>query len=170
MTPPPDPRRLVTARLILEPIRLAVAAAVLAGTDSGLRFGRGWPHDDTCPALQLDLATGDEARTGWFVTLGDTCEVIGECGWRGGPDPAGDAEIGYGLAAPYRGFRYGTEAVAAMVGWCVRQPGVRRLVARVLPGNTPSCRLLEGLGFTRDGRDAEYDRFVLPVPPAAPLP
>lgn len=155
-------RRLHTERLILDPIPLAVAQALIAGRPvPSLRAGPGWPGADTFGGLRLDAALGDEERTGWFILLRSTGEVIGDCGWRGGPDFRGEAEIGYGLAAPYRGRRYGSEAVAALVAWCRGQPGVRRLSARVLPDNTPSRRLLAGLGFRPDGADGEHLRYVL---------
>lgn len=157
-------RCLETPRLWLEPIPLAVAGALLAGRPvPGLVAGAGWPHPDTLDALRMDVALGEADRTGWFVVRRDDRAVIGECGWRGGPDPAGSAEIGYGLAAPYRGRGYGTELVAAMVGWCVRQPGLRQLVATVLPGNVPSRRVLERVGFTATGAAGDLLVYTLPV-------
>lgn len=162
-------RELATPRLVLTPIALETAAALVDGRESGLRHGRGWPHEDTLSGLRMDLAGGRPEATGWFVSLRDTGEVIGDCGWRGGPDAAGSAEIGYGLAAPYRGAGYGTEAVGALVGWAVRQPGVRQLTAEVLEHNTPSRRLLERLGFTALAPAPPYVRYALelghgPVP------
>jgi len=82
--------------------------------------------------------------------------VIGECGWKGGPDPEGSAEIGYGLAPPWREQGYGTEAVGAFAGWALRQPGCYRLLAEVHEGNAASRRLVERLGFTLDRRAEPY--------------
>lgn len=157
-------RALSTPRLVLTPIALETAAALVAGTESDLLHGRGWPHEDTLSGLRMDLANGRADETGWFISLRDTGEVIGDCGWRGGPDADGSAEIGYGLAAPYRGRGYGTEAVRALVDWAVRQPGVRRLTADVLEHNTPSRRLLERLGFVVRETVPPYVRYVLAQP------
>lgn len=160
-------RTLHTARLVLSPILLETAAALVAGAESGLRHGRGWPHEDTLSGLRMDLDAGRAEATGWFIALRETGEVIGDCGWRGGPDPDGSAEIGYGLAAPSRGLGYGTEAVTALVEWAVRQPGVRQLTADVLEHNVPSRRLLERIGFQVLDATAPYVRYALPVPARA---
>ncbi|MEP6463844.1 MAG: GNAT family N-acetyltransferase [Frankiaceae bacterium] len=157
-------RRIETARLVLEPIPLATAQALVAGRSvPGLIAGSGWPKPDTLDGMAMDVAADDEHRTGWLIVLRDTGEVIGDCGWRGGPDAAGDAEVGYGLAAPFRGQGYGTEALAGLVRWCSWQPGLRRLVAEVLPGNTPSRRLLEGAGFVLLGSVDGHLRYVRPM-------
>jgi ribosomal-protein-alanine N-acetyltransferase len=74
--------------------------------------------------------------------------VIGDGGTHGEPDAAGDVELGYGLAGPYRGHGYGSEVVTALSQWLLAQPGVRRVVARgVLEDNVASRRALEGAGF-----------------------
>jgi ribosomal-protein-alanine N-acetyltransferase len=65
----------------------------------------------------------------------------------GPPDEHGRVEIGYGLAAPYRGRGIGSEAVRAMVDWLAAQPDVRVVTASVEVGNEPSRRLLARLGF-----------------------
>ncbi len=100
---------------------------------------------------------------GWLVALADGEVVIGDCGTLGGIDEAGDIEIGYGLAAPYRGRGYGTELVRGLVGWWRAQPGVRRVVAGTLVDNTASRRLLERVGFTLEGVDGSEARYALPV-------
>ena len=136
--------RLVTARLVLAPVSMEVARAVVAGELSGLRAGEGWPHADTVDGLRMAVEHGQPA--GWLVTLHG--EVIGDCGTHGPPDEAGDVELGFGLAAPYRGRGYGRELAAAASAWLLAQPGVRRVVARgVLADNEPSRRALERAGF-----------------------
>jgi L-amino acid N-acyltransferase YncA len=57
------------------------------------------------------------------------------------------------LAAVSRGQGYGSEAVAAITGWLLSQPGVRQLRACTLTGNVPSRRVLEKVGFTCTGID-----------------
>ena len=58
--------------------------------------------------------------------------MIGDAGWKGRPGPDGTAEIGYGLAARYRGRGYATEALEALVSWMVARPDCARLTAEVL--------------------------------------
>lgn len=172
----PVGRRLETPRLMLEPIRLATARALLDGSPvADLVAGPGWPQPDTLNGLRMDVATADAVadgaeRTGWFVVLRQTGQVIGDCGWYGGPDEQGDAELGYGLAAPFRGQGYGTELVRALVGWCAGQPGVRRIVAEVLPGNTPSRRVLAAAGFTEIVASGDHLRYAWSVPAASVRP
>jgi RimJ/RimL family protein N-acetyltransferase len=110
---------------------------------------------DTLAGLHGDVARGHDDGTGWFVCLRDGT-LIGDCGWAGGPGPDGTAEIGYGLAGPFRGREYGTEAVDALVAWALAQPGCTGLVARVLADNPASRRILERHGFGLDRVDGGW--------------
>jgi len=95
---------------------------------------------------------------GWFVTREGV--VVGDCGTHGDPDPSGDVELGFGLAAAYRGRGYGTELVIAVSGWLLDQAGVRRVTARVDPDNTPSRRALERAGFVPAPADRLRPRLM----------
>ena len=128
---------------MLERIPAETARAVLAGDLSRVRAGEGWPHEDTRHGLRMAVEHG--APLGWLVLLDGV--VIGDCGAHAGPDENGDVEIGYGLAAPFRGRGYGTELVRALAAWQLAQPGVRRVVAGVEVGNVPSWRTLGSAGF-----------------------
>lgn len=147
--------RLATERLGLEPQTLAGARALLAGADPGLPLGDGYPHADTLDALRMFAEHGRDGDGGWFVTLRQGGQVIGDCGTLGWADVEGRVEIGYGLAPPFRRRGYGTEAVRALAGWVAAQPGVAAVTASVAIGNLASRRLLERLGFglvgERDG-------------------
>jgi RimJ/RimL family protein N-acetyltransferase len=131
------PELVSTPRLALEP----VSPAVRAGDLSGVRAGSGWPHPDTLDALR----TGSPLM--WLVSLSRDAVVIGDAGTHGPPDAAGDVEIGFGLAAPYRGQGYGRELVAALSAWLAAQPGVRCLTAETEAGNGAARRSLEAAGF-----------------------
>ena len=145
-----------TPSYLLVPIDYATAAAIVVGELSGLVCAPGWPTADTPDALAGFVANGDRsAYGGWLITRRSDGAVVGDCGWRGGPDINGDVEIGYGLAAPSRRQGIATEAIGALVAWIAEQPGVRRVVAEVLADNVPSRRLLERLGFA----------YSHPVPP-----
>jgi RimJ/RimL family protein N-acetyltransferase len=131
-----------TARLRLEPVTVDAAGAIVAGDLSALTAGDGWPHEDTIDGLALAMESGSP---GWFVVAGDA--VVGDCGTHGPVDETGCVEIGYGLAAPYRGRGYGSETVAAITTWLLAQPEVSRVRARTATGNRPSRRVLEKAGF-----------------------
>lgn len=166
--PAPALRRIETPRLVLQPVPMPAAQALLAGRPvPGLIAGPGWPDSDTLDALALQAAgSGDDA--GWFLTLRDGGAGIGHCGWRGGPDARGDVEIGYSVAGPWRERGLGGEAVQGLVAWCWAQPGVRRLLAEVLATNTSSRRLLGAAGFAAQGPHAGYLQYAHPVAPRGP--
>ncbi|MCW2667340.1 MAG: acetyltransferase, family, partial [Frankiales bacterium] len=152
-------------RVVLVPVERAVADAVVAGdlqaltaalAGASLQPGPGWPHADSVDALRGQAEHGGAGT--WLVVDGD--QVVGDCGWLGGPDATGDAEIVYGLAAPSRGQGLGTEAVALLAAWAEQQPGVHRVVAEVLQGNDGSRRLLQRLGFDEELTLPPYVRYA----------
>ena len=146
---PPPPRPLLrTGRLVLVPQTLAAARDVVGGGTAGLAFAPGYPHDDSLDVLRFMAEHGvGDSDGGWFVTLGSDGRVVGDCGLKGWVDADGRVEVGYGLAAPFRGLGYASEAVGALIGWLRGQPEVRTVLAEVLATNTPSRRLVERLGF-----------------------
>jgi RimJ/RimL family protein N-acetyltransferase len=151
LTPVP----ITVGELELRPVSQALAAALTSGDFSAVTPGEGWPHEDTMDGLSM-VAQG--RSLGWLVTLGGV--VVGECGTHA-LDGSGVVEIGYGLAAPYRGRGYGRAVVRALSQWFAAQPTVTRVLAHTLPGNVPSRRSLEGAGFRLDGEDDGECRYVL---------
>ena len=143
---------------MLVPQTLDAARALLTGADPGLPLAEGYPHADSLDALRMQVEHGGPDDGGWFITLAEDGRVVGDCGTFGPPDDQGRVEIGYGLAAPFRGRGLGTEAVRALVDWLVTLPDVREVTASVEVGNEPSRRLLERLGFTLTDGPAGTDR------------
>jgi deazaflavin-dependent oxidoreductase (nitroreductase family) len=143
--------------LVLIPVSPALATELVARDFHQIRRAEGWPHEDSLDGLG---GIADGGSLGWLITLDGL--VIGECGTHGPVDPDGVVEIGYGLAAPYRGRGYGRALVAALSQWLLSQPGVTGLIAHTLPENTPSRRSLERAGFRPDGEDDGECRYVLP--------
>lgn len=141
---------ITTPRLRLVPFDEDTARAVLDGNLTGVRAAGGWPQEGT--ANGLTMALEHDEPPGWMITLGE--EVIGDCGTKGSADATGMVEIGYGLAAPYRGQGYGTEAVGAMAEWLFRQSGTVTVRACTLADNAASRRVLEKNGFSLTGYDA----------------
>jgi RimJ/RimL family protein N-acetyltransferase len=167
VTPSAAPR-LCGPRVALVPVPYDVAVAALDGRGPtldvalarlDLRPAAGWPHADTADALRPLAEHGRPGDVGTWLVCADG-EVVGECGWVGGPDADGSVELGYGLAPPARGRGLGTEAVAVLAAWSEQQPGVRRLVAEVVVGNAASRRLLGRLGFEQEPAAPPYVRFV----------
>lgn len=142
--------------LVLWPVSLQLAAALVACDFSEITPGEGWPHEDSLDGLQM---ASQGHGLAWLITINDL--VVGECGTHGPPDPEGVVEIGYGLAAPYRGRGHGRQTVRALSRWLLERPGVTGLIAHTDPDNLPSRRALESAGFRLDGEAHGQCRYVL---------
>ena len=153
---------------MLVPQTFEAAKALLEGADPGLPLGEGYPHADTLDALRMYVEhagpdDGGDFSGGWFVTLAEDGRIVGDCGTFGPPDENGSVEIGYGLAAPFRGRGYGTQAVRALVDWLLAHPDVRTVTASVEVGNEPSRRLLQSLHFTLASESDGHWHFERPA-------
>jgi RimJ/RimL family protein N-acetyltransferase len=60
-------------------------------------------------------------------------------------------ELGYILSPAYQRQGYGSEAAAALVRQALTAGGMHRVAAHYNPENTASWRLLEKIGFRREG-------------------
>jgi RimJ/RimL family protein N-acetyltransferase len=70
--------------------------------------------------------------------------------------PSGDdVELAYRLARPAWGQGIASEAGAALVEYAFRTIGLSRVVAVTYPANRASQRVLERIGFQRQG-DLDY--------------
>lgn len=144
-----------TPRLVLSPLSLSGARAVLAG--DGASAARGWPGPDALQVLSMAVEHGGDA--GWLI-LRDGL-VVGECGTHGPPDADGTVEIRYGIAPPERGRGLATEACAALTAWLFEQPGVLRVEGSThAAGNPASRRVLERCGFVLDRIDGQTSWYV----------
>lgn len=100
--------------------------------------------------------------------------MLGSCDIRR-PDAEDPAlgEVGYLLGPEARGRGAATRAVGLLIGWSFRELGMERVQALIHPDNPPSARVLEKLGFQREGllrrcRPGEgrrEDRILLAVLP-----
>lgn len=61
------------------------------------------------------------------------------------------ARVGYKVDTDYRQRGYAKEALQKGISALFEEEGLHRVEAFVLPDNTPSIRLLESLGFMREG-------------------
>ena len=149
-----------TPHLVLEPVARDQVEAFLAGDFRSVRRGDGWPRESTeagSPPWELSLKFDVEVN--WLVTLDGV--TIGDCFTHGGADEAGDVEIGYGLAEPYRGNGYGTELVAGLAGWLILHTSIDSVVARnIAADNTFSRRALERAGFVLVDVGAVYVAYA----------
>ena len=77
--------------------------------------------------------------------------VIGACLLFHFEEASARAEVGYVLGQEYWGAGYMFEAMKALVAFAFEQMNLRRLEAELDPRNVASARLLERLGFLREG-------------------
>ncbi len=108
-----------------------------------------WPLSDLLDVLPGHALKSDaEASYGvWVIVETASNVVIGDIGFFGPPNAAGEMEMGYSVVPSRRRRGYATEAVAALVGWALDQPGVATIVAGTDLDNTISQRVLERAGF-----------------------
>lgn len=86
----------------------------------------------------------------WLVEERSSGQPAGMCGLirrEGLSDP----DIGYAFLPAFRGQGYAREAARATCALARERFGIARLLAIVSPGNAPSIRLLEDLGFSDEG-------------------
>jgi aminoglycoside 6'-N-acetyltransferase len=104
-------------------------------------------------ALVDEFARGDPESPGWFQYAVQTRSppvLIGDIGVHLHENRM-QAEIGFTFATAHQGRGYATEAVRAVLEHLFTHRGVRRVSAECDPRNVRSARLLERIGFRREG-------------------
>jgi len=85
----------------------------------------------------------------WFARLDG--KIVGSASLSGISEMMKTAEIGYGLDEAWHGRGLGTRMVRMLVEKVFAETDLRKLVAFVHDKNIPSRRLLEKLGFKKEG-------------------
>ena len=101
---------------------------------------RGWQLE--LPRRRFQLA----------IILREGDRLIGNCGIRRKLDNDWEAELGYELSPQYWGHGYATEAARAMVDFGFRELGLQRISSWCIADNVASARVLERLGFLKEGK------------------
>jgi ribosomal-protein-alanine N-acetyltransferase len=100
-----------------------------------------WLAKTTSPYDHLGWAIADRAK--------DRC--IGMVNYHHREARNKRLELGYIVAGRHQGQGFGTEAVRAVLGYCVGTLGAHRVQALIHPDNKASIRLVERLGFRCEG-------------------
>jgi len=154
---------LLTPRLILEPMTLALVEAVFRADRTaleaiaGAKIPAAWPGRvlvERAFSASLEAIRADPATRLWGDRLMITREgeerlVIGSIIFHGRPDASGVAEIGYGVEESWQHKGVATEGTRAAVDWALTQPGVLVVTATTPPWHAASIRVLEKSGLVR---------------------
>lgn len=145
-------RTIHTPRLTLRPFRAEDADDLFAylSDERVYRFEPGEPLDhDGAAIMAADLA---RSQAFWAVELTDEGKVIGQVYFeQTKPEHLMNWELGYILSPAYQGNGYASEAAAAVVAYGFRSLQAHRISAHCNPENTASWKLLERIGFRREG-------------------
>jgi ribosomal-protein-alanine N-acetyltransferase len=91
----------------------------------------------------------------WGIVRADDDRVLGTCTLADIDLAHRRAGLGYALARTAWGQGFAREAVRAVIGFGFRELDLHRIGADVDPRNTASLRLLDDLGFCREGVQRE---------------
>ena len=146
-----------TARLLLRPVTSTDADALFAMHSSAhvLRYWDAPPWSDRARAERFIEACQRMADEGSGARLAiDRVYDNAFVGWcsltRWNPDYR-SASMGYCLDGPAWGHGYATEAGRALLRWAFDTLDLNRVQAETDTRNTASARVLEKLGFVREG-------------------
>lgn len=149
---------LETQRLLLVPYSLELKKATLQNRSLlagliGVTVPDNWPGPDLMEALPFFIELMEQDLSGdiWdgIIIHKQDRIVIGDMGFKGGPDAAGLLEIGYSIIPAYRNQGYATEMGSSLITWAFQQPRVRAVIAECLDDNAGSIKVLEKLRMRR---------------------
>lgn len=156
-----DPEPLVTPRLELRPLTLALVRALIDSRPRseiekllGAEMPWAWPSralvDQAFPVSLEAIAEAPERRL-WgdrlIVTREAAPKIVGSVLFHGRPGDDGVAEMAYGIEDGSQGHGYATEAVTACVAWALAQPECRAVRATTTVWHKGSKKLLEKVGM-----------------------
>jgi len=144
----------VAVRATAEPgmVRSTKTTARNAGDPRVQRFNDEPLRDVTSAATLIEFRRAEsasDARRHWAVTADD--EVIGLIGLHTWEHHHRRAELGYDMAVSRWGQGTAGEAARAVIDYGFTTMRLHRIEAHTIADNHPSVRLLERLGFQREG-------------------
>lgn len=125
------------------------------GDPEVMRFWSSPPLRDRAEAAELlaeiHALFEDGTLFQWGVAFAAGGPAIGTCTLVSPHRESGRAELGFALGRAHWGRGYMGEALEALLDYAFGPMGLRRLEADVDPRNAASLRLVERLGFKREG-------------------
>lgn len=120
-----------------------------------MRYWSSLPLDniDAAGKLLEDIHSGFQKRVlfQWGVARCEDDRIIGTCTLYHIDTNNRRAEIGYALGSEYWGNGYMREALTLLINFCFSNLNLNRLEADVDPQNISSIKVLERLGFQKEG-------------------
>lgn len=167
---PPLATRIVTERLVLRPPRTTDVGDLRRALRANTEHLRPWsvaptPGDDPSSLASVSrtiLRNRREWKRGQSFVLmiaarGDEDRIIGRIALGGVLLGAfKNAYLGYWIDVEHQGRGLMTEAVRATTTFAFRMAGLHRVQAAVMPRNTGSQRVLEKVGYRREGAALRY--------------
>ena len=146
-----------TPRLTLRPLAAPDADALFAvfSDPQVMRYWSTppWTTPDQAQAFIERDRSGFES--GAHLRLGiertDDGALLGQCTLFGIQPASRRAEVGYSLGRPHWGRGYVNEALRALLGYGFGQLNLNRVEADIDPRNTASEKVLQRLGFLKEG-------------------
>ena len=114
------------------------------------RYEPGEPiHQEQAQNYARDMANKDHF---WAVELKSEKKVIGQLYFsQQEPEHLRTWEFGYRISPKYQKQGYGSEAAQALIDYGFQELHIHRVVAYCHPDNVASWKLLEKIGFRREG-------------------
>ncbi|MCP8969975.1 GNAT family N-acetyltransferase [Ectobacillus ponti] len=150
--------RLETERFLLRGMESDDAPAVLANLsdpdvtrDMGVQAFASIEEAEGLIRFMNDLfAKGIAFR--WGIVRKEDNQLVGTCGYNGWETNRGSrVEIAYDLGKPYWRKGYMTEIMEALLAYSFEEAAFYRVEAFTNPDAVPSMKLLESVGFQKDG-------------------
>ena len=163
---PLAPIELATPRLRLRGLVASDAEALfeIHADALAMQYTNGAPWGDIDQAHELITRSGQWLASGRHLCLGitqrDTGRLLGTCTLYDIDRAHQRAEVGFILGAPAWGAGHMTEALTALLDHAFDGLGLNRVEADTDPRNQAAIRLLQRLGFQREGLLRE--RWVTP--------
>ncbi|MFD3447521.1 GNAT family N-acetyltransferase [Microbacteriaceae bacterium 4G12] len=150
-----------TKHLYMIPFTLELVEATILGKSVleqhiPYKVSTEWPLPDYAEVLpfKIERLQKQPDRSKWsrLIIHKQDGLIIGDIGFKGGPNEAGTVDIGYSIVPSYRKKGYATESVESMIAWALSQAEVKRVTADCLEHNLASIRVLQKAGMKEVSR------------------
>ncbi|MFJ5227118.1 GNAT family N-acetyltransferase [Streptomyces sp. NPDC088400] len=119
--------------------------------DAHIQLARSATDLDSARALLTSYARQQAADTGRLYGIWLDSTLVGGVLFRVFDADAGNCEVGCWLEPAATGRGLVTRAAEVLIDWAVEERGMHRVEWQVSSANTPSVRVAQRLGMTRDG-------------------